>query len=309
MTDTPEFDEFKTELQRLRTHPLLKRLIKRDNVHLGEVKIEDVATLMLHDAARYFLLAAAGLNRTTLKRAARDPETTIIEKRLRLAYAIQRRLPVKEAFDDIVARADVVRRSDLGRKARGGIEALFRARLAAEGIPVLMSPPTRAVPGILVSRRKPDGIWPDPSAGAAPTVYLEIKNLRRVSDDIQKRLYEIAEASLEMKFLYGHLDIRGLALPSKEDVLERAAEIRQSLRSRIIGVRPAVVALFLCPKAEAERYRPGAEAFVDRLFFQEEIEECLAFLREATSSGTEISQDPLSPPAPRGPTRRDTPRR
>ena len=34
----------------------------------------------------------------------------------------------------------------------------------------------------------------------------------------------------------------------------------------------------LCPKVEAERYREGAEAFVDRVFFQEEIDECLSFL-------------------------------
>jgi len=189
-----------------------------------------------------------------------------------------------EAFDDVVARAEVVRRGDLGRKARGGIEALFRARLVAEAIPVLMSPPIRAVPGILVARRKPDGIWPDPSTGQPPLVYLEIKNLRRVADDIQKRLYEIAEASLEMKFLYGNLDLRGLALPSTKKVLESADEIRQKLRSRIARARPAVVALFLCPKMEAERYRSGAEAFIDRLFFQEEIEECLAYLREVTST-------------------------
>ena len=47
-----------------------------------------------------------------------------------------------------------------------------------------------------------------------------------------------------------------------------------------------VVALFLCPRAEAERYRAGAEAFIDRLFFQEEIDECLAYLREVTASST-----------------------
>lgn len=239
---------------------------------------------MLNEAAKYFLFAAAGLNRTTLKKAAREPETSIVDKKLRQAYAIKRRLPVKDAFDDVVARAETVRRGDLGRKARGGIEALFRERLAAEGIPVLMSPPIRAVPGILVSKRKPDGVWPDPSADQPPMVYLEIKNLRRVADDIQKRLYEIAEASLEMKFLYGNLDLRGLALPSTEQVLESADEIRKQLRARIVGVRPAVVALVLCPKSEAEKYRPGAEAFIDRLFFQEEIDECLEFLRQMTST-------------------------
>jgi hypothetical protein len=39
---------------------------------------------------------------------------------------------------------------------------------------------------------------------------LEIKNVQRVADDIQKRLYEIAEASVEMKTLYGLLRLRGL---------------------------------------------------------------------------------------------------
>jgi len=40
----------------------------------------------------------------------------------------------------------------------------------------------------------------------------------------------------------------------------------------------------LCSKVEAERYRDGAEAFVDRVFFEEEIEECLEFLRIAAQS-------------------------
>lgn len=105
-----------------------------------------------------------------------------------------------------------------------------------------------------------------------------------MSDDIQKRLYEIAEASLEMKFLYGHLDLKGLGLASTKLVLDGRDDIRAALRARIVGVRPAVVALFLCPKAEAEKYRPGAEAFIDRLFFQEEIDECLAFLRHVTGA-------------------------
>jgi hypothetical protein len=63
--------------------------------------------------------------------------------------------------------------------------------------------------------------------------------------------------------------------------------------TRIVGVRPAVVALFLCPRNEAERYRAGAEAFIDRLFFQEEIDECLAYLRDVTST-------PVRPPVGRG---------
>lgn len=293
MTDNPEFDQFKVELSNLRTHAVLRKLVKRNEIGLGTLTVEDVAALMLNEAAKYFLFAAANLNRTTLRKAAHEPESAIVEKKLRQAFAIKRRLPVKASFDDVVARAEVVRRGDLGRKARGSIETLFRQRLAAEGIPVLMSPPIRAVPGILVTKRKPDGVWPDPSAGQPPVVYLEIKNLRRVADDIQKRLYEVAEASLEMKFLYGSLDLRGLGMSSTKQVLEGAAAIREQLRARIVGVRPAVVALFLCPRAEADKYRGGAEAFIDRLFFEEEIDECLAYLREVTST-------PAGPTAGRG---------
>jgi hypothetical protein len=192
-------------------------------------------------------------------------------------------LPVSVRFDEVVTRAESLRKADLGRKDRGGIEALFRERLAAENIPILMAPPSRQVPGILISRRKPDGVWPDPSQNLPPLIYLEIKNLRRVADDIQKRLYEIAEASLEMKLLYGNLELKGLALSSTALVAEQSDEIRATIRKQITSARPAVVALFLCPKSEAERYRAGAEAFVDRLFFQEEIEECLAFLRSVTN--------------------------
>jgi hypothetical protein len=115
VTETPEFDQFKAELRSLRGHPLLKTLISRNQVHLGKLTIEDVAALMLHEAAKYFLFAAAGLNRTTLKKAAKEPETAIVERKLRQAYAIKRKLPVEETFDDVVARAEAVRRSDLGR--------------------------------------------------------------------------------------------------------------------------------------------------------------------------------------------------
>ncbi len=172
-----------------------------------------------------------------------------------------------------------LRRADLERVSKGAIEPLFRERLAAEKIPVLMSPPIRSVPGILIGRRKPDGVYPDPESGEAPRIYFEIKNVRRVADDIQKRLYEIAEASLEMKLLYGSLRLEGFNLKSVRAVNETAEDLRAALRAKIVASRPAVVALLLCPRAEAQRYRDGAEAFVDRIFFQEEIEECLAFLK------------------------------
>lgn len=284
MTDTPELDEFKDELQKLKAHKLFKRLLLRGEIQLGRLGRDDVAELLLSAAARYFLLAAANLNRTQLKKATAEPETAIVEKKLRQAHAVKQRLPLKASFDEVVARAEAFRKADLGRKQRGGIEALFRERLAAEQIPVLMAPPIRAVPGILVSRRKPDGIWPDPSLDLPPRIYLEIKNVRRVADDIQKRLYEIAEASLEMKLLYGNLQLKGLRLSSVSIVDQQRDEIRAKLRKQILRTTPTVVALLLCPRSEAERYRAGAETFIDRLFFQEEVKECLEFLRAITKS-------------------------
>ena len=52
----------------------------------------------------------------------------------------------------------------------------------------------------------------------------------------------------------------------------------ERLRNQIVGHPPIVIGLFLCPVGEAERYRRGAEAFIDRIFFQEEIEECINYI-------------------------------
>lgn len=186
---------------------------------------------------------------------------------------------MRAPFESTAQRAMALRESDLRRKSRGTIEALFRDRLVAEGIPLFMSPPIRHVPGLLIPRRKPDGVFPDPGTGQAPRLFLEVKNVRRLADDIQKRLYEIAEASLEMKAIYGDLKLEGLGLASTKEVLQRASEFRARLRVQITRSPPVVVALLLCSKIGAERYREGAEAFVDRVFFEEEIEECLAFLK------------------------------
>lgn len=48
-------------------------VLTKQELHLAELTLDEVATLMLQDAARYFLLAAANLNRTQLKKATHDP--------------------------------------------------------------------------------------------------------------------------------------------------------------------------------------------------------------------------------------------
>jgi hypothetical protein len=141
-----------------------------------------------------------------------------------------------------------------------------------------MSPPVRVVPGIVIAGRKPDGVWPDPATGLPPKIYLEIKNIRRVSDDIQKRLYELAEAALEMKLLYSDISLRGLGITVAATA--RTASTAAALRAQTTGHPPVVIGLLICPRAEAERYRLGAESFVDRIFFQEEIDDCIAFIAE-----------------------------
>lgn len=281
MSASPEIDEFRRQIESLRSHPILVPCLKRGVVALKSLRIEDLAKLLRDDAGRYFLLAAAKLTRTTLKKATKEPEIAIVARPLRFAQTVKSRLPIRARFADIASAAVLLRGGDFRRRTSGSIEALFRERLAAEGIAMLMSPPVRHVPGILIGRRKPDGVYPDPALDRAPIVYFEIKNVRRVADDIQKRLYEIAEASLEMKFLYGNLMLRGRSLRRTGEVLEATSELRAALRKQITACRPTVVVLMLCARTEAERYREGAEAFVDRVFFQEEIEQCLAFLKNA----------------------------
>lgn len=279
MAERPALDEFQREIESLRTYHLIAAALRRGEVNFGHLTLEAVAELMRTDAGHYFLLAAAGLTRTTLRKATKEDSARIVQARMRRAFVVKERLPIRKSFSDVASSAVALRRGDLERKSRGAVEALFRERLLAERIPILMSPPVRQVPGILIGRRKPDGVYPDPSLNEPPLVYLEVKNVRRVADDIQKRLYEVAEAAIEMKFLYGSLELRGLGLKSTEVVRDSAPRIRAELRAQIRAARPTVVVLMLCGRAEAERYREGAEAFVDRLFFQEEIDECLEFLR------------------------------
>jgi hypothetical protein len=278
MVENPALEEFRGQVEALRRHRIIRRLLSRDTVRLRNITVDDVSTLCREEAGYYFLISAAGLNRTSLKKAIREPAVQIVEAKRRRAHAIKGNLPYEVSFAATAAKAIGLRAGDLGRKGRGEIERLFRERLAAERIPILMSPPVRGVPGLLVPERKPDGVFPDPKAGFPPRLYLEIKNVQRVADDIQKRLYEIAEASIEMKILYGRLQLTGLQLNSTANIAGNI-DLQDRVRRQIMAASPAVVALFLCPRAEAERYRRGAETFVDRVFFQEEIEECLTYLK------------------------------
>lgn len=274
----PAIDEFRRQAEALGQHRLIKRHLNRGVLTLSELKLDDVTQLVQDEVAYYLLLGAADLNRTKLKKAEKSAEAQIVSPEKRRAFVIQSRLPHAESFETLVARAVSLRGRDLRRRQSGAIEQLFRERLRDEGIPIVMSPPARRVPGLLIAQRKPDGVYPDPATELAPKLYLEIKRINRVADDIQKRLYEIAEVSLEMKILYGALSLKGLRL-SKTTSVAGNKEMRAKVRKQISTASPAVVALLLCSKKEAERYRSGAEAFIDRVFFAEEIDQCLAFLK------------------------------
>jgi hypothetical protein len=281
VAESPELEAFRRDVEALANHLVLRAHRRGDEVRFGELSRAEVAQLMVgRGPGYYFLIAAAGLNRTALKRAAAEPEAMIVAPRERASYATRARLPVSASFKETAAKAVALRRGDLSRKSSGGIEGLFRERLAAEGIPLLMSPPIRRVPGMLVRQRKPDGVYPDPAYNLPPRLYLEIKNVRRVADDIQKRLYELAEAAIEMKVLYGTLQLHGLDIRDPSRVAPDSP-YRDAIRRQIVASVPTVVGLFLCPREAAERYRAGAEAFIDRVFFQEEIDECLAYLKTA----------------------------
>ncbi len=69
MTDSPELDEFRRRIDKLASDKVLRKLVKGREVHFGKLSVDEVATLMRDDVAYYFLIAAAGLNRTTLKKA------------------------------------------------------------------------------------------------------------------------------------------------------------------------------------------------------------------------------------------------
>lgn len=251
----PVVEEFARQVRKLIDTPEIAAHAKGDRVDLSKMSLNDIALLLSTDVGLYLLMAASGMNRTTLRSALSDPEVSVVRREYRRAQTVRARLPLDLSFEAVAERAVQMRRGDLARRERGQFEQLFRERLQDEGIPLFMSPPRRIVPGVVIPSRKPDGVWPDPAQGLPPRLYLEIKNVRRPADDIQKRLYELVEASLEMKLLYSGVQLSGLGLTSTTEVSSEAA---LRLRSQIIDSPPVI----------------------DRLFFQEEIEDCLDFLKE-----------------------------
>ncbi len=284
--ELPELEEFRRQLTLLRQSLALTSVVRPDGRYaLSSLSLPQVADLLRDvSCGYYFLLAAAQLNRTSLRKAAGSTEAQLVPARQRRAFAVKIRLPVSSDFDSIAINATALRQSDLQRKARGATEGFFRDRLVEEQVPLLMSPPRRVVPGVVIAGRKPDGVWPDPATGVPPVLYVEVKRIQRVADDIQKRLYELAEASLEMKMIYGTGTVSGLGVESTL-TLDRG-DVAGRLRAQFVGVLPVVVGLFLCPRDDAERYRSGAEALIDRIFFEEEIEECIEFIREVIERHT-----------------------
>jgi hypothetical protein len=280
----PEIRALEDELRALRRHPRLRGVITSGGrTNLSSLELEDIAALLTDPAAALLLLAAADLNRTAVRAALNQPDVQLVPRPLRRAFVVRSQLPRAADFSTLVELALQRRTATLGRSANAATEALFRDRLAFEGIPIRMHGAYTS--GLLIDRRKPDGVYPDPDTGAAPTLYFEIKKINRVRDDIQKRLYEIAEVSLEVKFIYGQLELRGLDLGHLLEPGERVGA-RAAMRKQILQASPAVVALLICRPEELEvarRYRPGIETFIDRLFLSDEIDDCIGFLADITS--------------------------
>lgn len=163
----PELEEFRRQVKLLRSDPAIAATETVDGrFALSKLGLEDVARLLRDDACGYyFMLAATELNRTSLRKGAAEGEAQLVTPRMRKAFAVRVRLPVSADFETIASSATSLRHGDLQRKARGQTEQYFRGRLEAEDVPILMSPPRREVPGVVIGRRKPDGVWPDPKSG------------------------------------------------------------------------------------------------------------------------------------------------
>ena len=65
-----ELDEFRRQIDTLAAHANLAPHIEGTEVRLAELDLSEIDALARIDAVYYFLLAAAGLNRTSLRREA-----------------------------------------------------------------------------------------------------------------------------------------------------------------------------------------------------------------------------------------------
>lgn len=276
----------------LRGNGILSARLQRNGLlDLAGLRLEDVASLLADPVASLFLMAAADLNRTALRAGTETPDVQIVAPQLRRAFVVRSKLPVEVDFATTVRLAVQRRTETIGRSANAETETMFKERLEFEGIPIRMQGGWTS--GLLIDRRKPDGVFPDPATGEAPRLYLEVKKINRVRDDIQKRLYEIAEVSLEMKFLYGNLTLSGLNRRALLEDEDRGAA-RDALRLQVTTATPSVVALLICRTEElqiAKRYRAAAEAFIDRVFFADEIEECLTYLASIATPEQAASEE------------------
>jgi len=281
----PDLRTLERQLRALAQHPHFAGIIQDSGeIDLGKLSLEQVSELLSLDEAAQYLMAAAALNRTDVRTGITSADALLVAPQFRRAFVVRSKLPSSAQFETLVELTLQKRRATLGRNENAATETLFRERLLFEGVPLRMK--GAWTQGLLVERRKPDGVYPDPDTGAAPELYLEIKKINRVADDIQKRLYEIAEVSLEVKFIYGKLKLTGLDLSTLLES-ERRSEALAALRRQVLGVQPTVVALLLCPLDQVEKarsYRERAEAFVDRVFLSDEIDECIAYLAERTIS-------------------------
>ena len=275
-------EAFRTDVEALRQHPLIVPHLEGDALDLTQLSLEDVAELAGkgQTTGYYFLLAATPYSRQTIKDLLKTLPKEAVPSKQRRAYVLKQSLQATN-FAAVAGQAVADRSRTMSRTKSGSFENLFRDYLREEGVDITMSGEGNvvSVPGLLIKQRKPDGAYPNPRSGQAPLIYLEVKNVKRVSDDIQKRLYEIAQASLEMKTLYGNLELRGMGATLAEASSQTSA-YRARMREAITASTPVVVGLLLCSKTQAEPYREGIEAFVDRVFFaREETGECLEFLK------------------------------
>lgn len=101
----PELDDFRRRIETLRQHSALKPWMDGDRVALGGLTLPQIVGLLADDAGYYFLIAAAGLNRTTLRRGMSDPEAQVVAPVQRRAYVVRTTLPTTGSFDAVASSA------------------------------------------------------------------------------------------------------------------------------------------------------------------------------------------------------------